>query len=129
MEEYDWKGKKVSRKEDREAGCFVSPEGDWYNVDFGDHWEFTKAVLKERYGRSYGTPVEEVRLILDGKAREIEKELYELGWVWVHCDPMSGVLVRGRMNERQHAVLKEYFKDTRLFRGWTIDALYYGRDR
>lgn len=129
MPDIDWKSLKVDRPDEREVSCFVSPSAEWYNVDYGQHWEFCKAVLKDLYGQSYGTPIEELRMLNNGGQRVVENELHERGWVWVHADPMVGVVVRGRMNEKQHKVLKEFFGDERLFRGWTIDKLYYEKSR
>lgn len=129
MLDLDWKSLKVERPDEREVSCFVSPSGEWYNVSYGQHWEFCKAVLKDLYGQSYGTPVQEVNMFLDGGQRVVETELYERGWVWVHADIMCGTTVHGRMNEKQHKVLKEFFGDSLLFRGWTIDKLYYEKSR
>jgi len=123
---YKWKTKLVKKKEDRDSNCFVSPAGEWYNVEFGDHWAFTKAVMEDVYHQDYGGPYEAVKLAMNGvERRKVEQELYEKGWVWVHDDVFSGTIVSGRMNARQHKVLKESFGDKMLFRGWTIDSLYY----
>lgn len=122
----DWKDLKVLDKAKREPNCFISPEGDWYNVEFGLHWEFTKSVLTDLYGiDNYGSAY-----IIDGnsRVREDSKELHDRGWVWVHDDIMSGTIITGRMNGRQHKILKEFFGDTRLFRGWTVDQLYYQQE-
>lgn len=124
-DEYDWKLQLCKKKEDRKASCFISPDGRWFNVGYGDHWAFTKAVMKEVYGRDYGGLYSEVKIAIDGDFRKLEEELYEKGWVWVHDDIMSGTMVRGRMNEKQYKVLKESFGNARLMRGWTIDMLYH----
>ena len=123
---YKWKSKLVKLKKDRQASCFVSPTGEWYNVEFGDHWAFTKAVMEDVYHQDYGGPYDGVRMSMDAEQRrKVESELYEKGWVWVHDDIFSGTIVRGRINARQHKVLKESFGNQRLFRGTTIDSLYY----
>jgi len=118
---YDWRSKLCKKKEEREASCFISPQGDWYNIPFAEHWEFTRTVLEEVYHQTYGGKV----FFEPGGKRKVEQELYERNWIWVHDDPFSGTIVQGRINAKQHKALKEFFGDTRLFRGWTIDMLYH----
>ena len=110
--DYEWIEAKT--KAERKASCHISPCGRWYNVLFGEHFLFTKAVAKQIYGYKGRDEI------------EAENILKEKGWLWIHDDIMNGTIVNNqkKMNLNQYKILKESFGNQPLFRGWTIDAMY-----
>jgi len=121
MLDYDWKSCKVKAK-DRHASCMISPEGDWYNIETGDH-----AIFAYHYLLDQGMKVTGEGTFIKDKpdpAKALDYLIGILGWIYVEDDWGNGTVIQGRMKERQYTVLKAYFKDNLLFRGWTVEGLY-----
>jgi len=119
-----WKSLEAKTKDKKENSCWVSPDGKWYNVPFAEHQTFAFYVLKE-----LKPPVgykEELNQI--DKAGDL---LSEMGWILVHDDVAFGTIIHNseNMTRQQFNVLYEHFKETILFRGWTIKSLWKERSR
>ena len=113
MMHFDWRETLVKNPDDRRNNCWISPQGDWYNVDMADHEPFAIAYMKDRYGESY-------------EWRKAGEALMDKDWLYVQSDVISGVIVRGstHMTPDQYMVLYDYWGDTMLFRGWRIKTLW-----
>lgn len=42
-----WRKRLAQTEEGRDRSCMISPKGEWYNVEFGEHVAFAIAVLRE----------------------------------------------------------------------------------
>lgn len=116
MPQIPWRERLVSKKKDRKENCWISPEGDWYNVPYADHQVFAMRVVQELYPTDYTEYWKSIK--------EFGTTLIKYGWVYVESTIWTGTIIMGTMNTTQHKVLKQYWGNTPLFRGWTIDALY-----
>ena len=111
-----YKAFEIINPKDRDRSCWVSPDGKWYNVPFGDHQVFAYYVLKEKYPNA----------LKDGHFNGNEGDiLSNIGWIFFHHDIAFGTIFHIKhMTEKQYKVLLEFFGDERLMRGWTINALW-----
>jgi len=80
-----------------------------------DHEPFAKAYMMDQFGESY-------------EWRKAGEALMAKDWLYVQSDVISGVIVLGseHMTPDQYMVLLEYWGDTMLFRGWSINSLWKG---
>jgi hypothetical protein len=114
MYDFNWRKQLSHDLEDRRANCWISPNGEWYNVSPTEHEEFAVMVCKDIYGEE-----------LDyRKAGEILKWRHE--WIYVSSNYYEGTHVHGskHMSPDQYMLLKEYWGDTLLFRMWTIQRMW-----
>jgi len=104
----------------RNGECWVSPEGQWYNVKgIGHHQGWAYMALK------FLEPIPE-----DNWREEHDRidnsgdYLVQRGWIMIQN--WNGVTMRGyqNMTEAQFKVLLEIFGDMKLFRGWTVRKLW-----
>jgi hypothetical protein len=112
---------------ERDHQAWVAPNGNWYNVGWGDHQGFAFEALcvinqipqEEKYTCSSL-----------GKMDKAGDELVKLGWIMVERDIGFGVIMRGyqNMSEKQFNALYEVFEEQILFRGWTVRSLYEDKE-
>jgi hypothetical protein len=117
---WGWKVLESPSKKKRRVSCWVSPEGKWYNVPFSHHNIFALYVCKELF------PKENLGCLEDGGPSILLKN----GWISVYHDVYTGTVLRGyqRMNAKQYKELLSFFGDERLFRGWTIRAMWLAKE-
>lgn len=115
-----WQSVEAKTSEERERSCWVSPDGKWYNVPHAEHATFAKFVADDLY------PELKKSKFLGIAFDEAGKILADKGWVLVFHNIYDGTIMRGyqKMNMKQYKVLQEFFGNERLFRGWTIRALW-----
>lgn len=120
MRNKGWKSVEAKTLEERERSCWVSPDGKWYNVPFSEHMTFAKFVTDDLF------PEIEKSEFLGECLEEANKILIDKGWILIFHNIMDGTILRGypKMNMKQYKVLQEFFGDERLFRGWTVRALW-----
>lgn len=115
-----WQSREAKKEQDRKRSCWISPDGKWYNVSFCDHQIFAFYVFRDLYPEMK----HEGGLCVDFEnAGDILKKK---GWIIIHHDWGSGTWIQGwkNMTAKQYKVLYAFFKDEKLFRGWTISLLY-----
>lgn len=117
---YGWKVLEASSNKKRERSAWISPEGKWYNVPFSHHNIFALYVCKELF------PKEDLG-VLDDRGPSI---LLNHGWISIYHDWYSGTILRGyqHMNEKQYEKLQSFFGEERLFRGWTVRAMWLAKE-
>jgi hypothetical protein len=112
---------KISRQRWKDA--WVSPDGNWYNVEYGHHHGFAFHAIKEIEKLSLDEAMKRYRD--EYKASET---LRGMGWILVQCtgEKHWGVILRGyeHMTELQFKVLLDYFGDRLVIRTWTIRKLW-----
>ena len=126
---HDWRSLLAKKPKDRKASSWIAPNGDWYNCPFADHSIFAAYVLQDEY--SDKVPYEK-SISGNGFSEHIDYRkcgdilAWKCGWLLVHYDIAFGCIITGSKNMTvdQYAVLYEYWKDTRLFRGWTVRKLW-----
>ena len=128
LETEGWRSFEAKTKKDRSPSCWISPEGKWYNVPVAYHTIFAYRVVKElkhiNEGEELIHVVEIMRMAGDVLVREYK-------WILVEDDYFGcGIILRGyqHMSKAQYKVLKESFGDQRLFRGWTIKAMWLAKE-
>jgi hypothetical protein len=120
LHSFGWCELEARTKKGRERSAWISPEGKWYNVPFGDHNIFALYVCQELF------PKEEMG-ILDDRGPEV---LVKNGWIRIYHDWVSGTIIRGyqHMNKEQYEELLSFFGEERLFRGWTVRAMWLAKE-
>lgn len=114
-----WQSREAKKNKKRECSCWISPDGKWYNVPYCEHQMFAYYVVKDIYS-------EELTDHIGKDFQNAGDVLVKRGWILIHPDYGFGTLIRGwkQMTPKQYKVLYAYFKNQRLFRGWTIPLLY-----
>jgi len=121
LSEYgEWKTFKT-KKSDRKTSCWIDPDGNWYNVPWSEHHRFAHHVLKDVMSMTW-----EEWLNYD-LHKVTDTLVFDHGWIMIQESARSGIVVQGfkHMNKKQYGVLHSYFRDTPLFRGWTVKLLWY----
>jgi len=118
-----WRSLEAKTKKKREASCWVSPDGKWYNVPYCEHQIFAYYVFRELYPE-----MKEAKDILASGVdfQNAGDILRNKGWILIESTWAFGIILRGykNMTAKQYRVLYEYFGNQKLFRGWTIPLLY-----
>lgn len=114
-----WRSFEAKRKKDRKRSCWVSPDGKWYNVAFSDHQLFAFHVFRDLYPKEKSG----LNCVDFDNAGDVLKKK---GWICIQHTWAFGTIVQGwkNMTLKQYKVLYAYFKNEKLFRGWTIPLLY-----
>jgi hypothetical protein len=116
-------------KKERWKDAWVSPDGKWYNVEFGHHQGFAYHALKELYPDSSDIGFGKQYFYRIDNAGDLLKNL---GWILVQCtgEKHWGVRLRGyeNMTEKQFKILLSYFGEKKVLKTWTIRGLYLCKD-
>ena len=110
---WSWRKDLAKTKGERKHRCWISPQGDWYNVTLAAHEPFAISYMKDKLGEDYN-------------GRGAGQALMNMGWLSIQFDGVKGVIVRGsdHMTPDQYMVLYEYWESVKLFGGWKIKDLW-----
>jgi hypothetical protein len=114
----DWKQCEARTQKDRLPGCFISPDGRWYNVDYGFHASFSWSVIQEIYPDKYDR-LQHYREPLSGPDL-----LCSFGWIRVYYrdGPIrTSALLINKPNEIQLKALKQYWKKKPVFSSMMVE--------
>jgi len=126
LETEGWRSFEIKKKKDREPSCWISPDGKWYNVPVAFHGTFAWHVVKDLKSIS---DEDLLKYDIIGKAGDIL--VREFKWIMIEDDYFGcGTIVRGyqNMSEAQYKVMKEFFGNKPLFRGWTVRAMWLAKE-
>jgi len=120
IEHYEAKTRK-----DQYENCWISPEGKWYSVGVCNHQVFAYHIFKKANPRDKDQLLHFITKDFENAGDWLRNQ----GWIMIESNFCTGTLVRGyeNMTEKQYRVLLAHFNDQRLFRGWTIRAMWLAK--
>jgi hypothetical protein len=126
LRNFGWQCFEIKKPKNRDGNCWVSPDGKWYNVGPVNHQMFAYYVMLELEGITEEERYRDIRDRLENAGDYLIKH----GWIYIEDTWMTGTILRGyqKMTEKQYKVLKESFGNQRLFRGWTIRAMWLAKE-
>ena len=97
---------------------WLSPKGDFYSVEFGNHQAWAADYLLKLY-RSGKISYEEAKIHNNGNAGDV---LIDLGWILIHNPNQNNLKATWNISNRMTKVQKEFLYDFLCKHGMTKEA-------